>query len=157
MTNEIQELINKLGLLPHPEGGFYKETYRSSEEIPGKGRSLQTAIYFLLTSSNVSRFHRIKSDEIWFHHAGSPLIVHMLDDSGYHTQVVGMDLDAGQTPQFLVPANTIFGSTVLEEDSYTLVSCTVAPGFDFKDFELFNAETLCSLYPEHSEIIDRLT
>lgn len=157
MEQEIAFWVEKLELLPHPEGGFYKETYRSEQTIPGTERQLMTGIYFLLTSKNVSRFHRIKSDELWFYHAGSPLIVHTLDENGHTQNHVGLDFKAGQTPQFLVPKNTIFGSSVLNDDSYSLVSCVVAPGFDFTDFELFTKEELLPLFPEHEAIIERLT
>jgi predicted cupin superfamily sugar epimerase len=157
MEQEIAYLVEKLELLPHPEGGFYKETYRSEHTIPGTERQLMTGIYFLLTSKNVSRFHRIKSDELWFYHAGSPLIVHTLDENGHTQNHVGLDFQAGQYPQFLVPKNTIFGSSVLNEDSYSLVSCVVAPGFDFEDFELFTKAELLPLFPDHEVIIDRLT
>lgn len=157
MEQEIAYWVKKLEMLPHPEGGFYKETYRSEESIPGMNRQLMTGIYFLLTSDNVSRFHRIKSDEIWFYHAGSPLLVHMLDENGHTENPVGLDFEAGQQPQFLVPKNTIFGSSVLQENSYSLVSCVVAPGFDFEDFELFTKEELLPLFPEHEAIIERLT
>jgi uncharacterized protein len=116
-----------------------------------------TSIYFLLTSESVSHFHRIKSDEIWFYHGGSPLVVHILDAAGHHEHVVGFDIEKGYLPEFLVPKNTIFGSTVLEKNSYSLVSCTVAPGFDFTDFELFKKEELLHEYPMHEEIIEKLT
>jgi len=157
MKNEINNLIQKLHLQPHPEGGFYKETYRSEETCLGGTRSLQTSIYFLLTSDNVSHFHRIKSDEIWFFHAGSPLVVHTLTDVGHTQHVVGNDILAGQTPQLLVPKDTIFGSSVLEKDSYSLVSCTVAPGFDFADFELFSKADLMQDYADFEGIIELLT
>lgn len=157
IEQEIAYWVEKLEMLPHPEGGFYKETYRSETTIPGSNRQLMTGIYFLLTSDNVSRFHRIKSDEIWFYHAGSPLLVHTLDENGHTENPVGLDFLAGQAPQFLVPKNTIFGSSVLQENSYSLVSCVVAPGFDFEDFELFTREELLSLFPEHAAIIERLT
>lgn len=157
MEQEITYWVEKLDMLPHPEGGFYKETYRSNETIPGTNRQLMTGIYFLLTSENISRFHRIKSDEIWFFHAGSPLVVHTLDADGHNQQHVGLDLEAGQQPQYLVSKNTIFGSSVLHENSYSLVSCTVAPGFDFEDFELFTKADLLPLFPEHEAIIERLT
>jgi predicted cupin superfamily sugar epimerase len=153
----IETIIEKLDLKPHPEGGYYKETYRSVETCLDGSRNLQTAIYFLLTSDNVSHFHRIKSDEIWYFHAGSPLIVHTLTDKGHTQHLVGNDLLAGQTPQLLVPKDIIFGSSVLEKDSYSLVSCSVAPGFDFADFELFSKEELMQDYAEFEEIIDLLT
>jgi len=129
-----QQLIDALGLLPHPEGGFYKETYRSELTLEGQERNLLTSIYFLLTSENVSRFHRIKSDELWYFHAGSPLIVHTLSERGHMQHYLGLDLSKGQQPFLWIPKDTIFGSTVLEKESFSLVSCAVAPGFDFRDF-----------------------
>ena len=156
IPKEAQDLIEKLELLPHPEGGFYKETYRSDQSV-GE-RSVQTAIYFLITSQNISRFHRIKSDEIWFYHAGSPLSVHTLTKEQVHqVQKVGLDLSKGEVPQFLVPKNTIFGSSLDEENAFSLVSCTVAPGFDFADFELFTAEQLIPEFPEDELVIRKMT
>ncbi|MEY3236300.1 MAG: hypothetical protein RI883_401 [Bacteroidota bacterium] len=157
MTKEIQLLIEKLELIPHPEGGFYKETYRSTETINSGSRQLMTSIYFLLTSSNVSKFHRIKSDELWFFHAGSPLIVHVLDENGHTENLVGLAIQKGEQPQFMVPKNTIFGSSVQGKNTYSLVSCVVAPGFDFADFELFTKDDLLPLFPLHEEIISQLT
>ena len=152
---EIKQLIQNFDLIPHPEGGFYKETYRS--EIDFGERKLMTAIYFLLTSENVSNFHRIKSDELWFHHAGSPLIVHTLTEDGHQQHLVGNPLIPNMKSQFLVSKDTIFGSTVSEENSYSFVSCVVAPGFDFNDFELFTADELLKNYPLQETIIRRLT
>ncbi len=151
----IQELINELGLLPHPEGGYYKETYRSGEEI--RDRNLLTSIYFVLTSENVSRFHRIKSDELWYFHFGSSVTVHTLDSKGHTEHMLGNDLNKGQKPFLLVKANTVFGSSIDEPGGFALVSCAVAPGFDFRDFELFSKEQLLEEYPEFQTIIDRLT
>ena len=153
----VENLINQLNLLAHPEGGYYSETYRSDIVIPGKDRDLMTSIYFLLTSDNVSRFHRIKSDELWFFHSGSPLVVHTLDERGHTKTLVGNNFKKGETPYFMVPKNTIFGSSVLEKDSYSLVSCVVAPGFDFRDFELFDSVELVKQYPREYEIISKLT
>lgn len=152
-----QELVQTLGLLPHPEGGFYKETYRSELTLEGKDRQLMTSIYFLLTSANVSKFHRIKSDELWYFHAGSPLIVHTLGEHGHQQHHLGLDLSKGQQPFLWIPKDTIFGSTVLENDDFSLVSCAVAPGFDFRDFELFERSELLRAYPEHKEIVERLS
>ena len=153
----MQQYIDALNLQPHPEGGFYKEVYRSAQTISGGKRNLMTSIYFLLTSETVSKFHRIKSDELWFHHAGSPLVVHVLDENGHHQNLVGSDINGNIHPQFMVPKNTIFGSTVLEENSFTLVSCVVAPGFDFEDFELITTENLLEMFPKEEEIIRRLS
>jgi predicted cupin superfamily sugar epimerase len=157
MRQEIENIVRELDLLPHPEGGFYRETYRAEQTVQGGKRNLMTAIYFLLTSENVSRFHRIQSDELWFHHAGSPLIVHTLDAGGHHEHVVGSDFTKGYLPQFLVPKHTIFGSSVLEKESYALVSCVVAPGFDFADFELFPQAELLEMFPAEAEIIRKMS
>lgn len=154
----IQELITKFNLQAHPEGGFYSETYRSDQLTASQDRNLVTCIYFLLTSENVSNFHRIKSDEMWFFHEGSSLSVHTLDPQNGHLQhTVGNDIQKGQSPQLLVPKNTIFGSSVTDENSYSFVSCVVAPGFDFNDFELFSRATLFENFPEERAIIERLT
>ena len=152
-----EQIIETLGLLPHPEGGYYKETYRSELSLEGQERDLLTSIYFLLTSENVSRFHRIKSDELWYFHAGSPLIVHTLSEGGHAQHHLGLDLSKVQQPFLWIPKDTIFGSTVLEKDSFSLVSCAVAPGFDFRDFELFERSELLAAYPEHRDIVERLT
>ncbi|TNE53168.1 MAG: cupin domain-containing protein [Bacteroidetes bacterium] len=153
---EMEKLVKLLDLQPHPEGGFYRETYRSEEMIRGGKRSILTSIYFLLTSESISHFHRIKSDEHWYYHGGSPLIVHTLDMMGHHQHIVGNDIEAGYYPYFMVPKDTIFGSTVMDADGFSLVSCAVAPGFDFSDFELMNKEDLASSYPDQLEIIEKL-
>ena len=151
------ELIKKLNLQAHPEGGYYSETYRSEITIPGMERQLMTAIYFLLTSDNVSRFHRIKSDELWFYHGGSSLIVHTLDKNGHTETRVGLDIMNGEVPQFLVPKDTIFGSSVNDSNSFSLVSCVVAPGFYFADFELFTTDQLLEQFPNEKDIILKMT
>lgn len=157
-SERISYLVLSLGLLPHPEGGFYKETYRSKESTDTAfgTRNLATSIYFLLTSQHVSRFHRIKSDEHWYFHEGSPLTVHTLSENGYQKLHLGPVAD-GYAPYHMVPADIIFGSSVDSADGYALVSCAVSPGFDFQDFELFTEETLLKDYPDHGEIIQKLT
>ncbi|PTX59720.1 hypothetical protein C8N46_10830 [Kordia periserrulae] len=166
MTKEIQQLVKNLELLPHPEGGFYKEVYRS-EKIIAKdalpddfsgNRSYCTSIYFLLTSENFSAFHRIKQDEIWHFYGGSSLSVHVIDKQGKYTEhKVGMNFSSGEQPQLVVPAGCWFASSVPQKDSYAFVGCTVAPGFDFDDFELAKREELQEIYPQHATIIHRLT
>jgi predicted cupin superfamily sugar epimerase len=156
IPQKAQEYIDKLELQAHPEGGFYKETYRCTDKVGN--RNLKTAIYFLITSNNISRFHRIKSDEIWYFHDGSALSVHTLDKTnGHQIHKVGLDLSKGESPQFLVPANTIFGSSLDEENAFSLVSCTVAPGFDFADFELFDTSYLLNQFPGNEGIILKMT
>ena len=154
---QLQQLINELELQAHPEGGYYKETYRSAQTLDGQDRQLLTSIYFLLTAENVSRFHRIKSDELWYFHAGSPLIVHTLSERGHEQHHLGLDLSKGQQPFLWIPKDTIFGSTILNDEGYSLVSCAVAPGFDFRDFELFDRSFLLEKFPAHREIVERLS
>ena len=158
--NRIKELVEVLKMATHPEGGFYAETFRSDQSVVhpnGEKRQLATSIYFLLRSQDVSHFHRIQSDELWFWHEGSPLSVHLLGEKGHEILKLGPVSESGARSQHLVQANTIFGSTVDHPDSYALVSCVVAPGFDFRDFELFTEEALLPLYPEAEEIIRKLT
>jgi uncharacterized protein len=157
MQQRIQELITQLNLQAHPEGGYFTETYRAVEGISTKNgeRNLMTAIYFLLTSNDVSRFHVIASDELWFHHEGSDLSVHILDESGHQILPLGSKSSEAR-PQQLVPAGKIFGSTVDEPNAYALVSCVVAPGFDFRDFKLLDKAELLEKYPDFPEIIARL-
>ena len=136
MTN-ISNIIDKLQLQPHPEGGFYKETYRSIDTCLDGSRNLQTAIYFLLTSDNVSHFHRIKSDEIWYFHDGQTLEIIEIDSNGNETITrLGKDILNGEVLQHVVPAGIWFGARLAAHSEFCLVGCQVSPGFDFKDFEL---------------------
>jgi predicted cupin superfamily sugar epimerase len=159
VKKRVQELIDHLQLQAHPEGGYYAETYRSTLQVETDhgSRSLMTCIYFLLTSANFSRFHQIKSDEMWFYHEGSPLTVHMLSDKGYEQLLIGPSDQEGHLPYQLVQSGVIFGSTVDQKESYSLVSCVVAPGFDFQDFKLSTTGELLEKWPEHQHIIHQLT
>lgn len=150
-----QYWIDHLNLEAHPEGGYYKQTDYSEITYSANNKELPlyTNIYFLLTPESPSHFHELTSDELWFYHAGSPLTVHSLHKDGSYTQTT-LGLGQDQKLHHNVPAGTIFGSTV--ETDYALVSCTVIPGFDFKDFTLFTKSYLLELYPKHKEIIDRL-
>jgi predicted cupin superfamily sugar epimerase len=164
MQNEIQQIAKKLQLLQHPEGGFYRETYRSEEEIstqyndnvsPVK-RNISTCIYFMLTSDSFSAFHRINQDEIWHFYRGSALKLYMISPDGELSIIkIGNDILTDETPQFIVPAGYWFAAEVINQNSYCLVGCTVAPGFDFADFELADKELLGELFPTHKEIIER--
>ena len=156
--------VKNLELLPHPEGGYYKETYRSQLNVKlenidphWKGeRSLCTGIYFLLERENFSAFHRIKSDELWHFYAGDPITIHMIDNKGkYSSQDVGNRIDKGEVLQCLVPANTWFASEVKENRSFALLGCTVSFGFDFNDFEMAD-KSLINEFPEHEEVLSRL-
>ncbi len=158
--------IERLGLESHPEGGYYRETYRSPLTIAAASsggrfdgsRSVVTSIYFLLTSENFSAFHRLRSDENWHFHDGNSLTIHVLEpDGAYRSHRLGLDVDAGALPHAVIPAGRWFGSNIDEPGGFALVGCTVAPGFDFRDFELGRREELLQSYPGHQQIIHCLT
>lgn len=146
--------VDALGLIPHVEGGYFKETYASDAHVGG--RPLATSIYFLLEKDNFSALHRLTADEMWFFHGGSPLTVVMIDALGEMKQVkLGSDVSQGEVPFFTVPKNTIFGSYV--EEGFALVSCVVSPGFTYEDFELLDRDQLIASYPQHETVITALT
>ncbi len=155
-----QKIIDKFDMQSHPEGGFFKETYRCADQIDtelGK-RSLSTGIYFLLPKGHVSHFHKINSDEMWHFYGGDPLTVVEIDEQGQLiSTTLGPNIENGEVPQYVVKANRWFGSFPSEESEYSFVGCTVAFGFDFEDFELANKEYLLSKYPNHREMISKLT
>ncbi|MEK5233949.1 cupin domain-containing protein [Lysinibacillus sp. FSL K6-0232] len=159
MKYSAQYFIEQLNLTEHPEGGYYKSSFRASDEIAIRAvqRPIYTSIYFLLRSQDISHLHRLQSDELWYYHAGSPLTVHMIfPDGTYEAKKLGLNIEAGEVPQIAVPKNTIFGSSVDEAQTFSLVGCMVAPGFDFEDFELFTQEELLAAYPQHQEVIYKM-
>ena len=156
--------IERLGLRGHPEGGYFRETYRSpltlpSEQLPpryGGERPVATSILFLLRHGEPSALHRLTSDELWHFHTGDPIRVHMLDEHGaYESLHLGLSPDA--EPQGVVPAGRWFGAEIEEPGGYALVGCMVAPGFDFADFELARRDELAARWPQHADLIARLT
>lgn len=162
---EATQIIQKYQLLPHPEGGWYKETYRSEESIQvdalperfSGSRSLATAIYFLMEANNFSAFHRIKSDECWHFYAGGALEIYIIDLQGNLSVVVlGQQIEQSEHFQFVVPANCWFASKPAPGVAFSFVGCTVAPGFDFNDFELANGTALAQQYPQHASVIKSL-
>ncbi|KHF40020.1 cupin domain-containing protein [Halalkalibacter okhensis] len=156
---QAEDWIKYLELEAHPEGGYFKRSFRSTEEVPGKGRMLYTSIYFLLSDNDVSHFHRLQSDELWYFHAGNSLSVHIIHENGEYEEVrLGLDLEQGEVPQVLVPKNAIFGSSLSQEEegAFSLVGCMVSPGFEYEDFELFTQKDLLGDYPQHEEIIKKL-
>jgi uncharacterized protein len=166
MRKSAQYWIDKLNLIPHPEGGYYRETYRAELSIaqealppqfPGS-RLISTAIYFLLEGENFSAFHRLRSDELWHFYAGSPIAVHVIEPDGTRSEILlGSDPDAGQVLQGVVRADRWFASRVRDSGSFALAGCTVAPGFDFADFEMGKRAELLRLYPQHQSLIESLT
>ncbi|AWB65160.1 hypothetical protein C2869_01295 [Saccharobesus litoralis] len=160
-----QEYIQSLDLQPHPEGGYFKEVYRAQGKIEHQAlpaqfngpRNYATSIYFLLISGQKSSFHKINQDEGWHFYAGSPLTLHMLSPDGLYSQVeLGQNLALEQNLQYFVPAGFYFAATVNQSDSFSLVGCTVAPGFDFADFVMPHADELAKEFPQHQEIIEQL-
>ena len=158
-----QQIIDQYKLLPHPEGGWYKETYRSEEAIkvdalPDRftgDRSLSTAIYFLLEQGNFSAFHRIKSDECWHFYAGRRLDIYVIHPSGKF-EIIPLGNNAGEHFQWVVPANCWFASRPAKDTAFSFVGCTVSPGFDFADFEMADATELSKQYTQHAHFIEEL-
>jgi predicted cupin superfamily sugar epimerase len=162
----VEEIIRSLNLTKHPEGGYYREIYRSNEFIPVEVlenrknakkpyRNISTSIYYLLVSSDVSLFHRIKSDEIWHFYQGSPLLLHILDEEKqeYRNITLGKDL----VFQVVVPKNVWFSAEILDKSSYSLIGCTVSPGFEFEDFEIAKSQDLISKFPQWENLIKKFT
>ena len=156
----IEEVITRLGLKPHPEGGYYAETFRSLESVmlsDGRQRSASTAIYFLLPEGAFSALHRVAADECWHHYGGDPLELVMISPKGSLERVIiGPDLNAGQRPQHVVPSGWWQAARPLDGGS-ALAGCTVAPGFDFVDFEMPSRPVLLELFPRYATVILEFT
>ena len=148
--------INNLNMEKHIEGGYFKESFRSQDEV-NKDKKLWSSIYFLLETGEVSNFHRLKSDELWYYHDGEALTIYMITPEGeLITKKLGKNIEKGEAPQVLVEKGCIFGS-VMNNDGYALVGCMVAPAFQYDEFELFKRDDLLELYPNHKDIIIKLT
>ncbi|CAF1085130.1 unnamed protein product [Adineta steineri] len=174
INKQVDEWMNLLNLKPHPEGGFYAETYRCDdqctlERYDKQIRSCSTAIYFLLKypDSPISHFHRIKADEMWHFYKGLPLIIHVLDEEkSSHIEYIltnELNINPNTRPQLLVPHGKWFAAEIITKDikdennNYTLCGCTCAPGFDYHDFELGKKSELLKKFPNFKELITRLT
>lgn len=162
---KTEQLIKQYGLQPHPEGGWYKQTYKSKEYVPDTAlperfngdRAFSTAIFFLLEKGNFSAFHKIKSDECWHFYAGDPLQIFAIGHTGeLEVIILGNDISRGQIFQYVVPANCWFASRPAAGSEYCFVGCTVSPGFEFEDLDLAGVKTLSALYPRHAAIIKEL-
>jgi len=157
--------IHNLSLSPHPEGGFFRETYRSKEIVPHAAlpnrfsgeRHFSTMIYYLLQQGDFSAFHRLKSDECWHFYGGGPLDLHILSENRHQMIIIGTEVADGEYLQYTVPAGAWFASEPHKGSSYSLVGCTVSPGFDFVDFEMANRRGLIEEFPKHRDLITRLT
>ena len=166
MLKDAQYWIQQLELTPHPEGGYFRQTYRADWMIERNAlpspfpapRAVSTAIYFLLDRENFSAFHRIRSDELWHFYAGAPIAIYIIDLQGAHSRILlGSNPEAGEVFQATVKAGCWFASRVQDPEAFALVGCTVAPGFDFEDFELAKRPALIKLFPQHAKLIEQLT
>lgn len=156
-----EQIISALSMQPHPEGGYYVETFRALPltcELPERGvRAASTAIYYLLRSGEFSALHVVRSDEVWHHYLGAPAELHCFDESGTHRSVrLGSNIIAGERPQHVVRAGEL-QATCASASGFTLFGCTVAPGFDFADFSMPTREELFARLPQHRELVLRLT
>ena len=158
-------LVHRLEMTPHPEGGYYKETYRSKGVIPHASldknftgdRHYSTAIYFLLQQGDYSAFHRIKSDECWHFYEGGTLLIHVIEKDGtYSCTKLGRQLHENELYQFVVPAGAWFASEPAPGSEFSLVGCTVAPGFDFADFEMAEKQKMVNQFPDQKLLLQRL-
>lgn len=166
MRRDASYWIEKFKLIEHPEGGYYREIYRSGEQIPAASlpqryrgpRAFSTSIYFLLKGEDFSTFHRLHSDEIWHFYAGGSLTVYSINPHGVLSQILlGDDFENGEVFQAVIPQGSWFAAQPNEAQSFSLIGCTVAPGFDFQDFEIGERGALIKLFPQHREIISRFT
>jgi predicted cupin superfamily sugar epimerase len=165
-TRNADHWIKTLALVPHPEGGHYRQTYRAQLTIPHHAlpsafsgdRPVSTAIYFLLGDSDFSAFHRLRSDEMWHFYAGGAIAIHVLAEDGQYSQIfLGADSEAKEVFQAVVKAGCWFASELRDKNSFALVGCTVSPGFDFADFEMGARADLTARFPQHKKLIERLT
>lgn len=167
MYQTAQQWIDALKMVPLPEeGGWYNEVYRSDETIKAAAlparfageRCFATSIYYLLKSDEFSAFHRIQQEEVWHFYEGSPLLVHEIDLAGNYTvHRLGRDFEAGERFQVTIPRGHLFASSVVEPNTFSLVACSVSPGFEFIDFEAPKRQVLLDTYPQHAKIIQQLT
>lgn len=151
-SDSVDELIARYSLLPHPEGGYFRETYRADAKVPGTRRSVCTAIFYLLPEGQRSRLHRIDADEVWHFYSGDPLEVVELRDGGVIITVLSVD-----RPQHVVKAGTWFGALPAPGSKWSLVGCTVSPAFEFSSFELGERAALLAEFPTARSIIEELT
>ena len=158
--------IQKLGLIPHPHGGYYRENYRSTDSIPQDAlpgrfdgdRRWGTSIYLLIEGHRPSYLHRLRSDEIWHFYTGSPLALHIiLEDGTYSKVLLGNDPDAREQFQNVIRAGSWVGANVQSSHGYSLVGCTVVPGFEYDDMLVAKRDSLLVEFPQHEEIISKLT
>ncbi|KFE68599.1 cupin domain-containing protein [Hyalangium minutum] len=155
--SKVDELVRALGLEPHLEGGYFRETYRAKAQVetPRGVRSAGTSIYYLLRRGEFAAWHQVASDEVWHFYDGAPLTLYLLSEQGLEEVTLGREVSQGERLQVVVPAGVL--QAAVPRGDYTLAGCTVAPGFDFADWELPTRDTLVARYPEHAELVRQLT
>ena len=164
-SSRAAELVRRLSLEPHPEGGFFREVHRGTARITSAAhegeRSALTHIEFLLEGESFSAWHVVVSDELWHHYAGDPLELHLLHPADgaaparHHVVILGRELERGQVPHAVVPAGVFQAARTL--GAYSLMGCTVAPGFEFRDFSMPGRAELLGRFPDHAAIVERFT
>lgn len=166
MKRNSEYWIDKLKLTPHPEGGYFREIYRSEEKIlklhlPGRfygDRNFSTSIFYLLSDKEFSRFHKIKSDELWHFYSGECLVIYEIDREGKLIEnKLGLQIENGESPQIIIKAGNWFAAKLQTDSGYCLAGCTVSPGFHFEDLEMADRKKLIELFPEHKNVITNLT
>jgi predicted cupin superfamily sugar epimerase len=166
MHEKAKYYIRKLKLNPHPEGGYFREIYRSGEYIEPIGlpkryknkRTFSTSIYFLIEGNQVSKFHMLKSDEVWHFYDGSPVKIYIINKEGnLENKVLGSNLSNGEVFQFTIKKENWFAAGLVRRNSFGLIGCSVSPGFDFDDFRLGDRDSLIKKYPLLEKVIIRFT
>jgi len=164
--NRADFYIERLKLIPHPEGGYYREVYRSEEMIKNNAlpgyyngdRFFSTSIYFLLKGKQKSNLHKLKSDEIWHFYNGSPLKLYIINKKGELSGIkLGRNAGKGEMFQYIIEKGQWFCAEVIDKKSYSLIGCTVSPGFDFSDFELGKRKKLIKIFPGYKKLINDFT
>jgi uncharacterized protein len=159
LNKDAARLIKRLGLEKHPEGGYFKQTYTAHTIVNVEGydgpRPVSTAIYYMLVADQFSAFHRIRSDELWHHYAGSSLTLYAIDNG--ELSEIKMGKSRGEAAQVAIKANTWFAASLNDKKSYCLLGCTVSPGFDYLDWKVGRRNELVKMYPQHRRIIERYT
>lgn len=157
--------IEKLGMIPHPEGGYYFSSFKSEQTmfrhdiagVSSSERKMWSSIYLLLTEDDYLAFHRVRSEEVWYYHQGSPVKIHMISPEGeLFTEVLGINIEDGEKLQVRIPRNFIMAAERVEE-AFSMFGIMVSPGFDFDDIKLYDRDELIGLFPMHKELIERLS
>jgi predicted cupin superfamily sugar epimerase len=159
LNKEAVNLIKRLKLKKHPEGGYFKQTYTADTVVNivgyDKPRYISTAIYYMLVGDQFSALHRVKSDELWHHYTGGSLTLYAIHSRKLSR--IKMGKSRGEASQVVIKANTWFAASLNDKKSYCLLGCTVSPGFDYNDWELAERNELIKMYPQHRTIIERYT